>query len=41
MRERQECYIASSRPVTGEMVEGWTMRQRLLNNAVAMLGPVL
>jgi len=41
MCERQDCYIASSRPVTGEMVEGWTLRQRLLNNAVAMLGPVL
>ena len=41
MRERQECYIASSRPVTSEMVEGWTMRHRLLNNAIAMLGPVL
>jgi cardiolipin synthase len=41
MCERQDCYIASSRPITGKMVEGWTMRQRLLNNAVAMLGPVL
>ena len=41
MRERQDSYIAKSRPVSGAMVEGWTMRQRLLNNAVAMLGPVL
>ncbi len=41
MRERQDCYIASSRQVTGDMVDGWSMRQQLLNNAVAMLGPVL
>lgn len=41
MRERQDSYIAKSRPVSGTMVEGWTMRHRLLNNAVAMLGPVL
>ena len=41
MRERQDYYIASSRPVTGEMVEGWSWRHRLLNNAIAMLGPVL
>ena len=41
MRERQDSYIAKSRSVSGAMVEGWTMRQRLLNNAIAMLGPVL
>ena len=41
MRERQDSYIAKSRPVSSAMVEGWTMRHRLLNNAVAMLGPVL
>ena len=41
MRERQDSYIASSRPVTSEMVQGWTCRHRLLNNAIAMLGPVL
>jgi len=41
MRERQESYIAKSRPVSSATVEGWTMRHRLLNNAIAMLGPVL
>jgi cardiolipin synthase len=41
MRERQESYIASSRPITSEMVERWTWRRRLLNNGIAMLGPVL
>jgi cardiolipin synthase len=41
MRERQESYITSSRPVTREMVEHWTWRRRLLNNGIAMLGPVL
>ncbi len=41
MRQRQESYIARSRPVTGEMVANWTWQHRLWNNAVAMLGPVL
>jgi cardiolipin synthase len=41
MRKRQEIYITSSRPVTSEMVERWTWRHRLLNNGIAMLGPVL
>lgn len=41
MRERQEHYIASARPVTSEMVTHWTWRRRLGNNAIAMLGPVL
>jgi cardiolipin synthase A/B len=39
--QRQKEYIASSRLVTVEMVEAWTWYQRLWNNAVAMLGPVL
>jgi cardiolipin synthase len=39
--QRQKEYIASSRPVTVEMVEAWTWYQRLWNNAIAMLGPVL
>jgi cardiolipin synthase len=41
MRRRQESYITQSKPVTGEMVERWTWRRRLWNNAIAMLGPVL
>lgn len=41
MRQRQESYIAKSHPVTLEMVENWTWRHRLWNNAIAMLGPVL
>jgi cardiolipin synthase len=41
VRQRQESYIAQSRPVSGEMVEAWTWRHRLWNNAIAMLGPVL
>ena len=41
MRERQASYIASSKPVTLEMVANWTWQHRLGNNATAMLGPVL
>jgi cardiolipin synthase len=41
MRQRQESYIAKSKPITGEIVERWTWRRRLWNNAIAMLGPVL
>ena len=41
MRQRQESYIAKSKPITGEMVARWTWRRRLWNNAIAMLGPVL
>jgi len=41
MRRRQETYLASSQPVTVEMVEEWSMVRRLWNNTVAMLGPVL
>jgi len=41
MRQRQESYIARSSPVTGVMMERWTWRHRLWNNAIAMLGPVL
>ncbi len=39
--ERQASYIASSRAVTREMVEGWSVARRLWNNTMAMLGPVL
>ena len=41
VRQRQDSYIASSRPVTIDMVEGWTWRQHLYNNTIAMFGPVL
>ena len=41
MRQRQDSYIAKSKPVTAEMVAHWTWRRRLWNNAIAMLGPVL
>lgn len=41
VRQRQESYIASSSPVSGEMVERWTWQRRLWNNTVAMLSPVL
>ena len=41
MRQRQDSYIAKSKSITVEMVESWTWRRRLWNNAIAMLGPVL
>jgi cardiolipin synthase len=41
MRQRQDSYIARSHPVTAEMVARWPMHRRLLNNTIAMLGPVL
>lgn len=41
MRRRQDSYIAHSRPVTAAMVADWPVHRRLLNNTVAILGPVL
>lgn len=41
MRQRQECYLARSRPVTAEMVAQWPIYRRLWNNTIAVLGPVL
>jgi cardiolipin synthase len=41
MRQRQDSYIASSKPVTMEEVECWPWQRRLWNNAIAMFGPVL
>jgi len=41
MYERQCSYIAKSRQVTKEIVGAWTLRHKLLNNAIAMFGPVL
>ena len=40
-RQGQESYSAHSRAVSGDLVQRWTWRQRLWNNAIAMLGPVL
>jgi cardiolipin synthase len=41
MRRRQESYIAQSNPVAAAVVNDWSWRRRLWNNAVATLGPVL
>ncbi len=41
VRERQQSYIAKSHPVSEETVEAWSRSQRLWNNSVATLGPVL
>ena len=41
VQARQENYIAHSHLVTAAMVASWPIRQRLFNNTIAMLGPVL
>jgi cardiolipin synthase A/B len=41
MRRRQDAYLAQSCPVTADILACWPMTRRLLNNAIAMLGPVL
>ena len=41
LRERQQLYLDSSQPVSIETVSRWSLRKRLWNNAIAMLGPVL
>ncbi len=41
MRSLQKAYIAKSNAVTPETVAAWSVRRRLLNNSVAMLGPLL
>ena len=41
VRRRQDAYLASSHPVTAEMVAQWPMTRRLWNNTIAMLGPIL
>jgi cardiolipin synthase len=38
---RQRSYLAASRQVTWEEIEGWSAMRRLWNNAVAMIGPIL
>ena len=39
--QRQESYIAHSEMVIPESVADWNWRRRLMNNTIAMLGPVL
>jgi cardiolipin synthase len=41
MRRRQDTYLAAAQPVTAEQVAQWSIYRRFLNNAIAMLGPVL
>jgi cardiolipin synthase len=41
VRERQRQYMARSTAVTREMVATWPVRQRIWNNILAMLGPIL
>ena len=41
VRRRQSSYIESAGEITGKMVDAWTWHRRLVNNAIAMLGPVL
>jgi cardiolipin synthase len=41
MQERQRQYLAKSQPVTLEMVRAWSWPQRVWNNTLAMLGPIL
>jgi cardiolipin synthase len=41
VRHRQGTYLASSRPVSADEVEGWPRSRVLWNNTIAMLGPLL
>jgi cardiolipin synthase len=41
VRQRQQEYIARSRPVDPAQVAAWPMTRRLWNNTIAMLGPLL
>ncbi len=41
LRGRQEFFLKTSHPVTAGDVAAWPIRRRLINNTVAMLGPVL
>jgi len=41
MRQRQQDYIARSRPVDRDVVAAWPMTRRLWDNTIAMLGPLL
>ena len=39
--KRQQSYLLSARRITAEEIDNWSMPHRLINNAVAMFGPVL
>jgi cardiolipin synthase len=41
LRQRQQQYIARSRPVDPAQVAAWPLTRRLWNNTIAMLGPLL
>lgn len=41
IRGRQEIFLKTSHEVTAGSVAAWPVRRRLLNNTIAMLGPVL
>jgi len=41
VRQRQQEYIARSRPIELDRVSAWPMGHRLWNNTIAMLGPLL
>lgn len=41
LRGRQENFLKSSHEVTAERIAAWPIRRRLLNNTIAILGPVL
>ncbi len=41
MRARQAQYQEDSRPVTLDAVQAWSWRQRIWNNALAIVGPLL
>ncbi len=41
LRERQDSYLARSRPVTLDEVRQWPVQRRLWNNLLAIAGPVL
>ena len=41
IRQRQQRYLSVSVPVTVEQVQRWSFATRLVQNAVAMMSPVL
>jgi cardiolipin synthase len=41
IRRRQDRYLSVSVPVTVQQVQGWSFATRLVQNAVAMMSPVL
>jgi cardiolipin synthase len=41
VRRRQQEYIGQSSEVTSDKVAAWSLRRRLWNNTIAMLGPIL